>query len=318
MLVSSEFISSETGLGYLIFSYGGVGAEDAMLAVVLYLAALGYLLDAFTSPACASHGLACIRALRSDVGRARAVRVVRSERCCWRGSSSPGWAWVNPYVFPPVSEILLRWFALFADGDDVRSARGYAVARAAGPLHGDRDRRSRRPRDGARARGGVVPRAAVLVRLPLPKIALIPLYVSWFGLFSLSKVMLIFTDCLFPIVIFTYHGAQGLSPIYLWSAQARGTGRVRMFWRVVLPLSLASIYDGVQVAVVVAVLVAVVTEMVSGGSGLGDDDDPRLSLRRRAHRVRHAADDFADRLRPLPRSPQALRERLLFWHVTEA
>ena len=42
-----------------------------------------------------------------------------------------------------------------------------------------------------------------------------------------------------------------------------------MFWRVVLPLSLASIYDGVQVAVVVAVLVAVVSEMVSGGGGLG-------------------------------------------------
>ena len=45
VLVSSEFIASESGLGYLIFSYGGVGAEDAMLAVVLYLAVLGYLLD---------------------------------------------------------------------------------------------------------------------------------------------------------------------------------------------------------------------------------------------------------------------------------
>src|SRR5947208_2928491 len=45
VLVSSEFISSEAGLGYLIFSYGGVGAEAAMLAVVLYLALLGYALD---------------------------------------------------------------------------------------------------------------------------------------------------------------------------------------------------------------------------------------------------------------------------------
>jgi ABC-type nitrate/sulfonate/bicarbonate transport system permease component len=45
VLVSSEFISSEAGLGYLIFSYGGVGADDAMLAVVIYLALLGYLLD---------------------------------------------------------------------------------------------------------------------------------------------------------------------------------------------------------------------------------------------------------------------------------
>jgi NitT/TauT family transport system permease protein len=45
VLVSSEFISSEAGLGYLIFSYGGVGAEDAMLAVVLYLAVIGYAVD---------------------------------------------------------------------------------------------------------------------------------------------------------------------------------------------------------------------------------------------------------------------------------
>ena len=176
---------------------------------------------------------------------------------------------VNPYVFPPVSEIVLRWFTLIVDATMLgplwdtlwRALVGLGMAIVIGvPL--------------GLAMGRVRAAEWFLEPLfsfgfPLPKIALIPLYVSWFGLFSLSKVMLIFTDCLFPIVIFTYHGARGVSPIYLWSAQARGTGRVRIFWRVVLPLSLASIYDGVQVAVVVAVLVAVVTEMVSGGSGLG-------------------------------------------------
>ena len=130
--------------------------------------------------------------------------------------------------------------------------------------------------------------------------------------------MLIFTDCLFPLVLFTYHGASGISPIYMWSAQARGTGPLRMFWRVVLPLSLASIYDGVQVAVVVAVLVAVVTEMVSGGSGLGH-------MMIRAYRYGDVRTAFATLLDDLARSAtcctaiaQALRERLLFWHVTEA
>jgi len=47
VLVSSEFISAEKGLGYLIFSYGGVGADDAMLAVVIWLALIGYFLDRF-------------------------------------------------------------------------------------------------------------------------------------------------------------------------------------------------------------------------------------------------------------------------------
>jgi taurine transport system permease protein len=223
---------------------------------------------------------------------------------------------VNPYVFPPVSEILLRWVELFADGRIYlplwetlwRALAGLALAILVG-----------------------VPLGLLMGRVrwaewffeplfsfgfPLPKIALIPLYVHWFGLFSLSKVMLIFTDCLFPMVLFTYHGARGLSPIYLWSAQSRGTGRVRMLWRVVLPLSAASIYDGVQVAVVVAVLVAVVSEMVSGGSGLGQ-------LMIRSYRFGDVRTAFATLLTisligyALYKGAQWLRERLLFWHVAD-
>ena len=112
-------------------------------------------------------------------------------------------------------------------------------------------------------------------------------------------------------------GARGVSPIYLWSAQSRGTGRVRMLWRVVLPLSAASIYDGVQVAVVVAVLVAVVSEMVSGGGGLGQ-------LMIRAYRYGDVNTAFAALLTisllgfVLYKAAQWLRERLLFWHVGEA
>ncbi len=225
--------------------------------------------------------------------------------------------WVNPFVFPPVSEIVIRWFALFVDGTVYRplwdtlwrALLGLGAAIAVG-----------------------VPLGLLMGRVrwaewffeplfsfsfPLPKIALIPLYVHWFGLFSLSKVMLIFTDCLFPLVLFTYHGARGLSPIYLWSAQSRGTGRLRMLWRVVLPLSLASIYDGVQVAVVVAVLVAVVSEMVSGGGGLGQ-------MMIRAYRFGDVRTAFATLLTislfgyALYRAAQWLRGRLLFWHVTDS
>jgi taurine transport system permease protein len=224
--------------------------------------------------------------------------------------------WVNPFIFPPVSEIVLRWVTLLFDGT------------AYGPLW-ETLWRSLVGLFGAIVVG--VPLGMLMGRVrwvewffeplfsfgfPLPKIALIPLYVSWFGLFSLSKVMLIFTDCLFPIVIFTYHGARGLSPIYLWSAQARGTRPLRMFWRVVLPLSLASIYDGVQVAVVVAVLVAVVSEMVSGGGGLG-------TMMIRAYRYGDVRTAFATLLTisligyALYRVAQAVRRRLLFWHASE-
>jgi taurine transport system permease protein len=225
--------------------------------------------------------------------------------------------WVNPYVFPPVTEILMRWVGLFLDGtvysplwDTLwRSLLGLAAAIAAGVPLGLLMGRTRW------AEWFFQPLFSF--GFPMPKIALIPLYVHWFGLFHLSKVMLIFTDCLFPIVLFTYHGAKGVSHEYVWSAQSRGTGRVRMLWRVILPMSLASIYNGVQVAVVVAVLVAVVSEMVSGGGGLGQ-------LMIRAYRYGDVNTAFAALLTisllgfALYKAAQWLRERLLFWHVGEA
>ena len=223
---------------------------------------------------------------------------------------------VNAYVFPPISAIVMRWISLFADGSVYaplgatlwRALAGLGAAVAVGAPLGLLMGRTRW------AQWFFEPLFSFF--FPLPKIALIPLYVHLFGLFSFSKVMLIFTDCLFPIAVFTYHGARGVSPIYLWSAQARGTGRVRMFWRVVLPLSLASLYDGIQVAVVVAVLVAVVSEMVAGGGGLGH----AMMLSFRYGDVRTA---FAFLVTislvgfVLYKAAQILRDRLLFWHVTE-
>lgn len=225
--------------------------------------------------------------------------------------------WVNPFVFPPVTEILWRWFALIGDGSvftPLRDTLWRALAGLAGAIVVG------------------VPLGILMGRqrwaewffeplfsfaFPLPKIALIPLFVQWFGLFDLSKVMLIFTDCLFPLVIFSYHGAKGVNAVYVWSAQARGASQWRVLRRVVLPMSLASIYDGVLVAVVVALLVAVVTEMVSGGSGLGH-------TMIRAYRYGDVRTAFATLLTisligaALYRTAQWLRGRLLFWHVSDA
>ena len=121
---------------------------------------------------------------------------------------------VNPYVFPPVTQIVLRWLAMFADGSVFHPLQGTLWRALAGLA-------------GAVVVG--VPLGILMGRVrwaewffqplfsfafPLPKIALIPLFVQWFGLFDLSKVMLIFTDCLFPLVIFSYHGARGVSQIY--------------------------------------------------------------------------------------------------------
>jgi taurine transport system permease protein len=255
----------------------------------------------------------------TDISRAAnlAARVlpIGAFLLAWEGVTRSGL--VNPFVFPPVSEILLQWLNLIAKGTVFRPLWETCWRALVGL-------------GGAIVVG--VPLGILMGRVrwaewffqplfsfafPLPKIALIPLFVQWFGLFDLSKVMLIFTDCLFPLVIFSYHGAKGVSQVYIWSALARGTSRRRLLWRIVFPMSLASIFDGLLVAVVVALLVAVVSEMVSGGGGLGQ-------TMIRAYRYGDVRTAFATLLTIsivgslLYQLTLVLRNRVLAWHLPSA
>src|SRR5438874_9375831 len=69
----------------------------------------------------------------------------------------------------------------------------------------------------------------------VPKLALFPIFIFAFGIGSLSKIVLIFLECLYPMAIITYHGARSVQPVLLWSAQNMGASRARTFARVVLP-----------------------------------------------------------------------------------
>jgi NitT/TauT family transport system permease protein len=103
----------------------------------------------------------------------------------------------------------------------------------------------------------------------VPKLALFPIFIFVFGIGSLSKVALVFLECLYPIVIMSYHGARGVSRTLLWSAQNMGAARGETLRRVVIPASAPAIFAGFRVAVPVAMIVVVITEMVSSADGLG-------------------------------------------------
>jgi NitT/TauT family transport system permease protein len=103
----------------------------------------------------------------------------------------------------------------------------------------------------------------------VPKLALFPIFIFVFGIGSLSKVALIFLECLYPIVIITYQGARGVSPVLIWSAQNMGASRARIFARVVIPATVPFIFAGFRVALPVAMIVVVITEMISSTDGLG-------------------------------------------------
>ncbi|CAM3462213.1 ABC transmembrane type-1 domain-containing protein [Bordetella sputigena] len=109
----------------------------------------------------------------------------------------------------------------------------------------------------------------VAVAFPAPKIAFMPIFILWFGIDSLSKVLLVAFTCVFPMIIAAYEGAISVPPVMLWSARAMGATPRRVLWRVVLPAAVPAIFSGIRVTVPVALITAYTAEMVAGGGGLG-------------------------------------------------
>jgi len=179
---------------------------------------------------------------------------------------SGGW---SPLLFPSLVKIFQQLAFFFTRPEMLleilvsleRALGGFALAAAAGVALGIGMGRSRFV-------------AALLDPLfsgtyAVPKLALFPIFIFVFGIGSLSKVALVFLECLYPIVIMTYHGARDVNRALLWSAQNMGASRAAILRRVVIPATTPYIFAGFRVAVPVAMIVVVITEMVSSADGLG-------------------------------------------------
>jgi ABC-type nitrate/sulfonate/bicarbonate transport system permease component len=103
----------------------------------------------------------------------------------------------------------------------------------------------------------------------LPKSALIPLFVLWFGVGGITNILATTLTTLLPIVIYTYHGVHDVPRIFIWSAQALGTPRARMLPRIILPAALPSILTGIRIALGFAFIVAIAAEMIVSNFGIG-------------------------------------------------
>jgi len=104
---------------------------------------------------------------------------------------------------------------------------------------------------------------------PIPKIAFFPIFIYLFGIGSLSKVLLIFLECLYPIVVTTHAGSRAVNRVLLWSAANMGASRARILWRVVVPAAAPFIFAGLRIALPIAMIVVIITEMISSADGLG-------------------------------------------------
>ena len=146
----------------------------------------------------------------------------------------------------------------------------------------------------------------------VPKLALFPIFIFVFGIGSLSKVALVFLECLYPIVIMTYAGAREVNRVLLWSAQNMGASRAAILRRVVIPATTPFIFAGFRVAVPVAMIVVVITEMVASADGLGYQVIYAMSSLR-TDRMLAVVIVIAALGYALDKGVVLLRDRLIYW-----
>jgi ABC-type nitrate/sulfonate/bicarbonate transport system permease component len=109
----------------------------------------------------------------------------------------------------------------------------------------------------------------VFLTYPVPKIVMLPLFMIWFGIGDLSKVLIIALACFYPVFINAYYGARATQKVLVWSAMNMGAGRWRLFRRVVVPSALPQIFAGLRVSLALSFIVMFAAEMINARSGLG-------------------------------------------------
>lgn len=102
-----------------------------------------------------------------------------------------------------------------------------------------------------------------------PSIALIPLFILWFGVGLTSKVIIIFTLSVFIVIINTFTGVKNLSQSIIDVGAAFGANERQTFWMVVLPAALPFIMTGLRLAVGRAILAMIIAEFFTSIAGLG-------------------------------------------------
>lgn len=103
----------------------------------------------------------------------------------------------------------------------------------------------------------------------LPKVALVPLFVVWFGFGVTSKVVIAATLAFFPIITNTVLGIKSIDGGHRDVMVSLNATRWQIFRRLELPSSLPFIISGMEVGIVLALIGAVVGEYVGGDVGLG-------------------------------------------------
>ncbi len=117
------------------------------------------------------------------------------------------------------------------------------------------------------ARAGIVPFVAAI--FPIPKIALLPLFIIWFGIGEESKVATIFFGTFFPTVISVYGGVDNVDRTLIRMGQSFDLTWSSIVRKIILPGAMPAILSGFRISTSIAIILLVAAEMIGAEFGVG-------------------------------------------------
>lgn len=103
----------------------------------------------------------------------------------------------------------------------------------------------------------------------IPHLALIPLVILWFGIGEEAKLFLVALGVAFPIYLNTFNGIRNVDPGLIEMGKVYGLKGTALFWQVILPGALPSIFVGVRYALGIMWMSLIVAETIASDSGIG-------------------------------------------------
>jgi sulfonate transport system permease protein len=185
----------------------------------------------------------------------------------WQALSTAGL--IPTRVLPSPVEVAAAGWKLLLSGELLRNiwvsfcraAIGFAIGASIGFSFGLANGLSRRSEQ-------VFDSTLQMVR-NIPHLALIPLVILWFGIDEEAKLFLVALGVFFPIYINTQHGIRTVDPQLVEMGRTYGMSAAALFWRVILPGALPSIFVGLRYALGIMWLTLIVAETISASSGIG-------------------------------------------------
>ena len=176
---------------------------------------------------------------------------------------------VDSVFFPPFSSVVVGWWGLVSSGElfahfkasFMRSFIGFGLALLI-----------------------AIPLGLMIGWFPLAKdllnpvlelfrntaaLALLPVFILLLGIGEISKIAIVLFACTFPVLLNTINAVQNVDPLLIKSAKSMGLPSHKLFYKVILPASIPTIFTGIRMAGTASILVLIAAEMVGAKEGLG-------------------------------------------------